>query len=181
MPEKWDTTYRSFSSHSLPLPEKRNEGGYCALTARVVLTRHPRNGKAFRFPGEGLLGRALREHKSTTAAMSFLPLHTAAEIKNCCRRANCLSASEPFRTPALPMRSGHCKWVAVMFDVPLGGAPKRNKFHRQVERRLTPDRNGSGLERKQSVRGPLYFPNAFFSSGSISPLAAMGSKISVSP
>jgi hypothetical protein len=45
----------------------------------------------------------------------------------------------------------------------------------------TPDRNGSGFERKQSVRGPLYFPNAFFSSGSISPLAAMGSKISVSP
>lgn len=26
-----------------------------------------------------------------------------------------------------------------------------------------------------------YFPNAFFSSGSISPLAAMGSRISVSP
>ena len=27
----------------------------------------------------------------------------------------------------------------------------------------------------------LYFPNAFFSSGSISPLAAIGSRISVSP
>lgn len=32
-----------------------------------------------------------------------------------------------------------------------------------------------------SSSNPSYFPNAFFSSGSISPLAAIGSRTSVSP
>ena len=52
---------------------------------------------------------------------------------------------------------------------------------KEVEKRFLHQHYGATEPRTPSPAETPYFPNAFFSSGSISPFAAIGSRISVSP
>jgi hypothetical protein len=68
----------------------------------------------------------------------------------------------------------HCEEVAALEEHP-------KKRYRFVSRLVSMRYGATDLAHRSPSETSSYFPNAFFSSGSISPFAAMGSRTSVSP